>query len=380
MSISTFDLFSIGIGPSSSHTVGPMIAAERFANNVESLSGNNTKIIVELYGSLALTGIGHGTDNAILLGLEGEHPATVDTETINARAAQIKKNHNINLNGKKNIHFNPAEQLIWHQGELLPLHSNGMCFSLIDQQENILLSQIYYSIGGGFIATDVEMMSPPATTHTLPYPFETAKQLFDLCDKHHLTIAQLMMANEKSWQDEQEVNNQCRSIANTMEQCINLGCQTEGILPGGLQVKRRAPKIYQQLKIKDNNNSHHTDVLNWVNVFAIAVNEQNAAGQRIVTAPTNGAAGIIPAVLQYYKQFCEQYKEDGVIDFILTASAIAILYKKQASISGAELGCQGEVGVACSMAAAALTAVQNGSLEQVENGKFHALNEMQWVQ
>lgn len=367
MTISVFDLFSVGIGPSSSHTVGPMLAAREFSTKAAERITPTCQLIVELYGSLALTGVGHGTDNALLMGLEGEHPATIDPESIGLRCETIHQQHSLRLAGTHPVRFNPSQHLLWHQAESLPLHSNGMRFTLLGEDESILLTQIYYSIGGGFIATDDELMHPPATTHTLPYPFETGQQLFEHCHTQQMSIAQIMMANEASWRPQDEVHQQCLDIAHIMEQCIHTGCNTAGTLPGGLNVKRRANELYHQLFEKDKSNAHHTDVLNWINLYAIAVNEQNAAGGRIVTAPTNGAAGIIPAVLQYYKEFCDNSTEQGIVDFILTAGAIAILYKKQASISGAEMGCQGEVGVACSMAAAALTAVQNGSISQIEN-------------
>lgn len=364
MSISIFDLFSIGIGPSSSHTVGPMKAAAAFANHLDPLLTNVTRVTIELFGSLAFTGKGHGTDNAILLGLEGELPQEVDATTIVPRAKAIIEQKKINLASKRTISFEYAKDLIFNFRDLLPLHTNGMRFTAYNG-EQILISEIYYSIGGGFIITD---MPPPPETIRLPYPFESAQTLLALCEFHQLSIKELMLANESVWTPAKKICDQLLEIADVMEKCIQQGCTTRGILPGGLGVKRRAADLYDKLMQRGKpTSSDHIDSMSWLNLYAIAVNEENAAGGRVVTAPTNGAAGIIPAVLFYYLNFYPHAKREHAIDFLLTAGAIAILYKKNASISGAEVGCQGEVGAACSMAAGALTAVLGGNIKQIEN-------------
>jgi L-serine dehydratase len=368
MHISVFDLFSVGIGPSSSHTVGPMKAAQHF---VQLLQQNHhiqqtETILVELYGSLALTGKGHSTDLAILMGLEGEHPRTIDPESIHPRSKKIRTEQLLLLGGQRNIHFQYDQHLLFHYQEILPYHTNGIRFTAFSNSKTLLLSQVYYSVGGGFIVTEQEVNQQPLHCGGVPYPFETANELMAHCCQNHLQIKDIMLANEKIWRSETEIYSNLLEIAKTMENCIHKGCTTEGILPGGLAVKRRAPSLYQKLSKKGKPNASHPDIMNWLNVYAMAVNEENAAGGRIVTAPTNGAAGIVPAVLNYYKNFCVDASEEGIINFLLTAGAIAILYKKRASISGAEVGCQGEVGVACSMAAGALTATLGGSVRQIE--------------
>lgn len=374
MSISLFDLFSVGIGPSSSHTVGPMYAGCEFAQSLKDkqLLEKTETLIVELYGSLALTGQGHGTDKAVLNGLEGKEPETVAPESMVPRMNAIKETQTLCLNAEKNIHFNPTKHLLFHQKDFLPKHSNGMRFSAYDAENNCLLSQVYYSIGGGFIVTDEQfgLTEKKTTAEHMPYPFKTAKELLGHCKANHLTISEVMMANEKIWRTEKEIHEGILKIASVMEQCIENGCKNEGILPGGLNVKRRAPELYKKLaEHKGVHSLHETaDVMNFLNLYAMAVNEENAAGGRIVTAPTNGAAGIIPAVMKYYQSDHHSSNiEKGVIEYFLTAAAVGILYKLGASISGAEVGCQGEVGVASSMAAAGLTAALGGSVEQVEN-------------
>jgi len=345
MSISIFDLFSIGIGPSSSHTVGPMKAAYLFSQSVK--DKHPAKIRVELFGSLALTGKGHGTDIAIYQGLSGEQPHL------------IKPNQPL-----PNI---DQFELIFHKDKLLPKHTNGMLFTALDNHNHPLSEQIYYSVGGGFIVTDQEYGHERKNIKQEPYPFNTAQELLDLCIKHKLSIRELMLQNEKTWRSEDDIKSGLLHIANTMDECIKKGCTTEGVLPGFLKVKRRAPDLYKKLcAVGSPKPSEYADVMHWLNVYAIAVNEENAAGGRVVTAPTNGAAGIIPSVLHYYRNFQPKSNSEGVITFLLTAGAIAVLYKKGASISGAEVGCQGEVGVASSMAAGALTAVLGGSLSQIE--------------
>ncbi|MBA2654617.1 MAG: L-serine ammonia-lyase [Gammaproteobacteria bacterium] len=368
MHISVFDLFAIGIGPSSSHTVGPMKAAQEFAHLLGTLNllSCTEKVNCDLYGSLALTGKGHGTDAAVLMGLQGEHPKTIDPETIPESIHHINLSSSLNLSKKKKIAFSYSENLIFHYNETLPHHTNGMRFTAFNQAGQPLLEKIYYSIGGGFILSTEDLNKEDDQHEVVPFPFETAHELMQHCQENLLTIAGVMMANEKMWRSEEEVKNMLLDIADTMLHCIQKGCDTEGILPGGLYVKRRAPSLYKKLLNKGKPSATHPDIMNWLNVFAMAVNEQNAAGGKIVTAPTNGAAGIIPAVLNYYKTFCEYATPEGVINFLLTAGAIAILYKKGASISGAEVGCQGEVGVACSMAAGALAAALGGSVRQIE--------------
>lgn len=369
MTISIFDLFSIGIGPSSSHTVGPMKAAHDFVHSLKETKklSQVTRVLVQLYGSLALTGKGHGTDIAILNGLEGKWPKTVDPDSIPRRAKEIITHKKLLLANELPISFDSQQDLLLHQKELLPCHTNGMRFTAYDNQQNVIAKQVYYSIGGGFIVTE-EQFGCESTSSSVPYPFRMADDLLKLCRQHHITIAELMLANEQALHPQKNIQEAILEIASTMQACIEKGCQTPGYLPGGLEVKRRAPELYNKVKAKGMPKpSLDADVMHWLNIYAMAVNEENAAGGRVVTAPTNGAAGIIPAVLNYYRNFYPGADDKGVVDFLLTAGAIAILYKTNASISGAEVGCQGEVGVACSMAAGALTAVMGGTIEQVEN-------------
>jgi L-serine dehydratase len=375
MAISIFNLFSIGIGPSSSHTVGPMKAAHEF---VFALKDKNElsqvqRVQVDLYGSLALTGKGHGTDMAVLNGLEGQWPKTIIPEQASPRAQAIVAEKKINLAGIHLIPFNATTDLLMHQKEVLPLHTNGMRFSVFDNQNKLIDSQVYYSIGGGFIVTE-EQFGHEQISSAIPYPFKTAKELFAQCRQHHLTISELMLANEQALHPSLDVKKGIFEIAEVMRACVEKGCSTDGRLPGGLNVKRRAADLAEKLRAKDipNRTQHPEDML-WPTVYAMAVNEENAAGGRVVTAPTNGAAGIIPSVLMFYRNFHNSASDEGVINFLLTAGAIAILYKTNASISGAEVGCQGEVGVACSMAAGALTAVLGGTLEQIENAAEMAM-------
>lgn len=371
MNISVFDLFSVGIGPSSSHTVGPMLAANAFLKLLEpnNLLGNTHRIKIELYGSLALTGKGHGTDKAILNGLEDKNPETVIPESMVPRMHEIVHTKTLSLAGKKDIPFDEKTDLLFLQKELLPLHTNGLRFSAFNETGTLLIEQVYYSIGGGFITTDEEFHNTTEDSNPPPYPFATAAQLLDYCKQHQLTIAELMMENEKTWRSVDEIHQGILAIAKVMDDCITNGCHNEGILPGGLQVKRRAPDLFKKLTEQKGVPSifEQSDVMNYLNLYAMAVNEENAAGGRIVTAPTNGAAGIIPAVLKYCQTAHDRMSHEDVYTYFLTAAAIGILYKKGASISGAEVGCQGEVGVASSMAAGALTAVLGGTIEQVEN-------------
>jgi L-serine dehydratase len=375
MTISVFDLFSVGIGPSSSHTVGPMKAANSFSALLKQQHKltQTAHIKVELFGSLAFTGKGHGTDNAILLGLEGAMPDTVDPDHIKPHANEIIKHNKLNLCNTHVITFNYLSDMIFNFKDLLPEHTNGMRYTAYDNQNDVLLSKIYYSIGGGFIIEEDKSPTAPLLQkgelpRCLPYPFSRADTLLDLCEKNQLSIAELMLANELTYRTEEQINDGMLHLADIMRECIDKGCATDGILPGGLNVKRRAYSLHQKLLAKGRPSSKdHTDSMEWLNLYAIAVNEENAAGGRIVTAPTNGAAGVIPAVLHYYLTFYPQAKREDAIIFLLTAGAIGILYKRNASISGAEVGCQGEVGSACSMAAAGFTAVLGGTLQQIEN-------------
>ncbi|PTQ73632.1 L-serine ammonia-lyase [Pseudomonas sp. GV071] len=371
MALSVFDLFKIGIGPSSSHTVGPMRAAARFVEGLrrDDLLTATHSVKVELYGSLGATGKGHGSDKAVLLGLEGEHPDTVDTATVDARLAAIRKSGQLNLLGEKPIAFVEKQHLAMIR-KPLPQHPNGMIFRAFDEAGLQLRSREYYSVGGGFVvdedAAGADRIVEDATVQ--PYPFKSGDQLMAHCAEHGLSISQLMLANESVWRPEAETRAGLLRIWQVMQDCVEAGCRNEGIMPGGLKVKRRAAALHRQLcKNPEAALRDALSVLDWVNLYALAVNEENASGGRVVTAPTNGAAGIVPAVLHYYVRFIPGASDDGVVRFLLTAAAIGILYKENASISGAEVGCQGEVGVACSMAAGALCEVMGGSVQQVEN-------------
>lgn len=370
--ISVFDLFKIGIGPSSSHTVGPMIAANRFAVSLNQLGllSATQRIRCHLYGSLGATGKGHGSDKALLLGLTGELPDTIDPDSIEKSLEKIRANQSLRLLGLLNIPFKESEDLLFYRRETLPLHPNGMLLEAFDQDGKNIYTKTYYSIGGGFVLEPDHngVSSIKSDTRKLRFAFNSAEELLALCEKNNLSIAQIMWANETAWSSEVEVSERLLKIWKAMQACVLRGLQTKGELPGPFHVKRRAPDLYQSLI--ENPEAAYKDplqVMDWVNLYALAVNEENAAGGRVVTAPTNGAAGIIPSVLHYYQRFVNGANEQGILDFLLTAAAIATLYKKNASISGAEVGCQGEVGVACSMAAAALCAVMGGTPKQVEN-------------
>jgi len=369
MTISTFDLFKIGIGPSSSHTVGPMKAAKLFCQSLEEQQflDTTTQLKVELFGSLGATGKGHGSDKAILLGYLGHTPKSVNVEKIPSFIQDITDNNLLLVNNKKKIEFDISKHIIFHRKKCLDYHPNGLCFSAIDNNHNILLEKTYYSVGGGFVLTQSTdgTVNLQQSEHTLPFPFSTGRQLLNLCNEHGLSISQIMLQNECSLLEEKQVKSKLLAIWSVMVECVNKGCNTEGILPGGLQVKRRAANFKRQLESESQPTA--INALDWVDLFALAVNEENAAGGRVVTAPTNGAAGIIPAVLHYYWKFCHGFNDENVCRFLLTAAAIGILYKENASISGAEVGCQGEIGSACSMAAAALTEVLGGTPQQVEN-------------
>jgi len=369
--ISIFDLFSIGIGPSSSHTVGPMRAAYAFLLELGSDILTTQRISITLHGSLAFTGKGHGTDKALIMGLLGEQPDTVDPSQVSTLVNEVGNTQTLCLLGKHTITFHPSTDIIYDYKHALPHHSNGMVFHAFDTANHVTHHSTFYSIGGGFIIKDSDIHYPAPSSKLdevcPPFPFNSAKELLNHCRNENMRICDVIFANEKSLRPENEIRENILRLANVMEESIERGCQTSGTLPGGLQVRRRAPELYNKLLKQGKPGAKHPDVMNWLNVYAMAVNEENAAGGRVVTAPTNGAAGIIPAVLSYYKYFCDSPHEDGVIEFLLTAAAIGTLYKKNASISGAEMGCQGEVGVACSMAAGALAAALGGTLSQVEN-------------
>jgi L-serine dehydratase len=370
--ISVFDIFKIGIGPSSSHTVGPMRAARRFAERLEAdgLLAKVAGVKVELFGSLGFTGKGHGSDRAVVLGLEGEEPATVDVDSVERRIAKIAQTRRVTLLGRHEVDLDPADQLIFHRREKLPLHSNGMRFTARDATGATISERIFYSVGGGFV---VDQQGAPADGSTpaerveVPYPFNSADELLKLSAEHGMAISTLMLENEKTLLPEDDVKRRVHEIWKAMEACVKRGCEREGILPGGLKVKRRAAALHRRLKSNPGGDADPLIIMDWVNLFALAVNEENAAGGRVVTAPTNGAAGIIPAVIMYYRRFLPNSDDEGTLRFLLTAAAIGALYKKNASISGAEVGCQGEVGVACSMAAGALAEVMGGTPAQVEN-------------
>jgi L-serine dehydratase len=373
--ISVFDIFKIGIGPSSSHTVGPMRAARRFAERLatDGQLAQVASVKVELFGSLGHTGRGHGSDKAILLGLEGEEPATVDVDSVAPRVARIGQTKRVALLGKHEVALDPETQLVFHRRDKLPLHANGMRFTALGSLASggaVLAARIYYSVGGGFVVDDAGVPadgSTPADQVAVPYPFNSAAELLHHSVEHGTSISGLMLENEKALMPEAEIRRGVVAIWRAMEACIARGCEREGILPGGLKVKRRAAALHRRLKSDPAGSSDPLVIMDWVNLFALAVNEENAAGGRVVTAPTNGAAGIIPSVMMYYRRFLPNADDEGTIRFLLTAAAIGALYKKNASISGAEVGCQGEVGVACSMAAGALAEVMGGTPAQVEN-------------
>lgn len=374
MNISIFDLFKIGIGPSSSHTVGPMIGAANFVEKIKR-RGELKKlhnIRIELFGSLGATGIGHGTGPAVILGLEGNIPSQIDPNYMPIRLAEITQNQQLRISADTCIHFDEHTDLHYIY-QALPEHPNAMRLTARDTQGIILYTQEYYSIGGGFILdkdefAQLEHAQPAELISPVPYPFDTMDQLLIICKDNQLSIYQVMLANETHHRSLAQVREGILSIWLAMQDCVTRGCSQDGILPGGLNVKRRAPALYKKLTsqpeaaIRD-----PLAALDWVNLYALAVNEENAAGSRVVTAPTNGAAGIIPAVLHYYMRFYFSGSDTGVIKFLLTAAAIGMLCKHNASISGAEVGCQGEVGSACAMAAAGLAAVTGGTPEQIEN-------------
>jgi L-serine dehydratase len=386
MALSVFDLFKIGIGPSSSHTVGPMRAARIFALRLEhdGLLSSTTRVCAQLYGSLGATGKGHGSDKAVLLGLLGLEPDTVDVELIAAHLQTVRGDKQLALLSRYPIAFNEKTDLLFHRRETLPFHANGMRFQAFDAAGTEIANRVYYSVGGGFVVSDAvavdgtrqKAIAPDPTV--LPLPFRSGADLLEITAREGCSIAGLMRRNERHWRSDAEVDAGLLHLWAVMQACVQRGCMTDGVLPGGFKVKRRAANLHRQLCANPEAATGHEgapfggpgdplQVLDWVNLYALAVNEENAAGGRVVTAPTNGAAGIVPAVLHYYTRFVPGATDAGVIDFLLTAAAIGILYKENASISGAEVGCQGEVGVACSMAAGALCAVLGGTPAQAEN-------------
>ncbi len=370
MAISVFDLYKIGIGPSSSHTVGPMIAAERFASAVVDRVTPGSRVKVELFGSLGHTGRGHGTDRAVLMGLTGEHPSTVDLEMSDVVVAEVRRRGSVILANGAEVLLDVGRDLVFHKRTRLPHHSNGMRFTLIGVDGSTVETRDYYSVGGGFVVDHDEAAADRIVADTTPLPlsFSSGDELLAHCAATGLDIAGVMMVNEETWRPRAETVDGLIEIWDAMQHCVSRGCSAEGFLPGSLGVRRRAPAMAESLRSRPEANlSDPLTTLDWVGLYALAVNEENAAGGRVVTAPTNGAAGIVPAVLHYYRRFVPGANDDGVVDFLLTAAAVGILFKENASISGAEVGCQGEVGVACSMAAAGLAAVRGGSPAQVEN-------------
>ncbi len=370
--VSVFQLFSIGIGPSSSHTVGPMRAALLFAQDVEAKGHlpHLASVSVELFGSLAMTGKGHATDIAILLGLEGHTPDGVDPNAVKDYIERIERDKTLHFLQQATIAFHPSEQLVFHKGKRFTYHSNAIRFKAFDACGHVLLSDIYYSVGGGFVVPQDQVLEPNFTTSfddEVPYPFQTCEELLQHCRDEGKSIAEIVLANELTWRSEEQVRSGILRIWNVMRECVKRGIEQEGILPGGLNVKRRAAQIYKELTKEGPALSDPSQLFDWVSLFALAVNEENAAGGRVVTAPTNGASGVIPAVLHYYEKFTPNPTEEGIVTFFLTAAAIGILYKEGASLSAAEMGCQGEVGVATSMAAGGLAAALGATNEQIEN-------------
>ena len=360
MAISAFDLYKVGIGPSSSHTVGPMRAAHTFVARLRSAGvlTDTARVRAEMFGSLGATGHGHGTVKAVLLGLEGEQPDRVDPEAVESRVAAVRANGQLRLGGDHDITFVVDDDVVLHRRRRLPFHTNGMLFVALDRAGHTVLERQYYSVGGGFVLDQDEAGRTVLVEDTTPvrYPFTTGEQLLQCARRTGLSISEIMLANELSWRSESEIRAGMLHIWSVMRDCVDRGASATGVLPGGLRVRRRAAALRASL---ETNVDEHDPLraMEWVTLYALAVNEENASGGRVVTAPTNGAAGIIPAVLHYYRDFVGSYSEEGVVRFLLTAAAIAVLFKENASISGAEVGCQGEVGSACSMAAAGLAEI-----------------------
>jgi L-serine dehydratase len=370
MTISAFDLFKVGIGPSSSHTVGPMRAACSFVFRLqkEELLPRVAQVSCELFGSLGATGHGHGSVRAVVLGLEGERPELIDPRMAEPRVEAIRRAGKLSLAGEHPIAFSVDDDVVLHRRRRLDFHSNGMLFRAVDDHGAEVDRRNYYSVGGGFVLDEDEAGNPVIVEDSTPvrYPFRTGRELLAHARNSGLRISDIMLANELSWRSESDVREGLLQIWSVMQECVERGTRTPGVLPGGLKVRRRAAALRAQLDTS-RDEADALRAMEWVTLYALAVNEENAAGGRIVTAPTNGAAGIVPAVLHYYRDFLDSYSEDGVVRFLLTAAAIGLLFKENASISGAEVGCQGEVGSACSMAAAGLAEVLGGTPEQVEN-------------
>ena len=362
--ISVFDIFKIGVGPSSSHTVGPMKSARAFTVQLAESGAAVDKIQVTLHGSLAYTGKGHGTDSAIILGLMGCEPETLDPDAVDDMLRAVHSSGRLNVSGVGDISFSAATDLVFDYAEELPRHTNGMRFIASNSDGQHVLSEDYYSLGGGFVARGDEPESASQSGEP-PYPFSSGAELLTMAEQDSLTIAELVELNERQWRSKDEIRLRLMNIWSAMQACVERGLRTEGVLPGQMAVTRRAAKLHR--KMLDREEPTVLDAMDWVNVYAIAVNEENAAGGRVVTSPTNGAAGIIPAVLHYYSRFVRKADDEGIMRFLLVAGAIGTLYKINASISGAEMGCQGEVGVACSMAAAGLVAAKYGTNSQIEN-------------
>ncbi|MGC4112944.1 MAG: L-serine ammonia-lyase [Nocardioides sp.] len=372
MALSAFDLYSVGIGPSSSHTVGPMRAAKRFADSLAE-SGrlpDVRRVRAELFGSLGATGHGHGSPKAVVLGLEGDDPATTDTGRADERLEAVRTSHTLRLAGTTPVTFDPDEDLVMHRRRSLPAHPNGMTFAAYDERGTELSFRTYYSVGGGFVVDEEATGADRVVVDETPvrYPFSTGAELLAVCEREGLSVSEVMLANETAWRTEDEIHDGMLHLWSVMAECVQNGYRNEGVLPGGLRVPRRAPGLHRDLSARwAEGDADPLHVLDWVNLYALAVNEENASGGRIVTAPTNGAAGIIPAVLHYYVKFVRGADDAGIVRYLLTAAAIGILFKTNASISGAEVGCQGEVGSACSMAAGGLAEVLGATPAQVEN-------------
>ncbi len=370
MALSVFDLFRVGIGPSSSHTVGPMKAAERFVASVrtDGLLGRVAAVRVELFGSLGATGHGHGSVDAVVLGLAGHHPETVDPVAVRPLVEQVRAERRLTLADGPSIAFDPDDDVVLHRRRALPVHSNGMVFTATDAAGAELARRTYYSVGGGFVL-DEDETGPnrivPDTT-VLPYPFRSGAQLLAHCAATGFSVARLVRENERVWRTDAEIDAGLLRIWSVMQDCVHRGMTTEGVLPGGLRVRRRAPELLRRLEVEVDT-ADPLRGMDWITLYALAVNEENAAGGRVVTAPTNGAAGVVPALLMYYRRFIHGASDDGIVRFLLTAGAIGVLVKELASISGAEVGCQGEIGAACSMAAAGMAAALGGTPGQVEN-------------
>ncbi|MEP3428902.1 MAG: L-serine ammonia-lyase [Roseibium sp.] len=383
MFISVFDIFKVGIGPSSSHTVGPMVAVHRYLERIRqhpSLDNRVSRITVTLHGSLAFTGKGHATDNAVCLGLLGERPDTLDPDSVEPMLEALQAEQKLKVDGLPELRFNPEQDVIFDYGPALPLHANGMTFHLLDASGGVVDTFVYYSIGGGFVVSEAELRkttNEPVNELALqdvPFPFASASQMLEMGQEAELPIAEMKLQNEAADKSREDVEAGIDNLWTAMDSCINRGISQTGILPGGLKVKRRASEIYQKLIHEGRSNPpFEHNVVDWLGVYAMAVNEENAAGGRVVTAPTNGAAGVIPAVTRYYLDHCSGADKDGIRTFLLTAAAIGGIIKSNASISGAEVGCQGEVGSASAMAAAGLCAALGGTNEQIENAAEIAL-------